>query len=85
MAMHLPTELIRYGCDVDAEEFRDVVQELKAVMFPAWTDEELSFHCEHDAPSFVRAVRSRVRCAGLPDHLIMRVLFNCRKRQREAS
>lgn len=85
MAIRLEVELPRYGCDVDADEFRDVVQELKAVMFPCWSDEELSFHCEHDAPAFVRAVRSRVRCVGLPDYLIMRTLFNGRKSSREAS
>lgn len=83
MAIRLEEELHRYGCDMDAEEFRDVVQELKAVMFPTWTREELALHPEHEATVYVRAVRSRVHCEGLPDHLIMRTLFNCEKRCRE--
>lgn len=80
MAIKLENELTIYGCDVDPEEFRDIVMELKAVMFPMWTDEELLCHCDHDAPMFCRAVRSRVRCDGLPDHLITRTLLNVRKK-----
>lgn len=82
MAVLLETDLPLFGCDLDPDEFRDIVQELKAVMYPDWTDEELKNHLD-DARAYVQAVRSRCRCAGLPDHLILRTLSNIRKRPHE--
>jgi len=76
----LEVELPRYGCDVDPETFREVVAELKEVMFPCYTDEELLYHLD-DSRAYVMAVRSRIRCLGLPDFLILRTMINVRKNQ----
>ena len=78
MAYLLKDELPRYGCDTAPQEFKEIVRELKAVMFPSWTDEELLYH-PRNALDLVNAVRSRVRCGGLPDFLVLRALGNSRK------
>lgn len=77
--IQLKVELPRFGCHMDQAEFKEIILELKAAMYPEWTDEELLYRCDTDARAFVAAVRSRVGCAGLPDYLIMRALVNSRK------
>ena len=78
MAINLKQELVRYGCEVDVDDFRDIVREMKTVIFPHWSDEELTFHLD-ESRCFVDAVRSKCRCPMLPDHLILRTLCNKRK------
>lgn len=78
--LRLEVELPRYGCDIDPQEFREIVRELKQVMTPHWTDEELLYHLS-EAGQYVRAVQSRINCPGLPDFIILRTLQNTRKAQ----
>ena len=76
--MRLRDELKVFGCKTDEQDFRDIVMELHAIMHPNWTDEELLFH-PRDAIRYAEAIRCRSECAGLPDHMILRTLVNCRK------
>jgi hypothetical protein len=80
MAVLLAKELKALGFDrgeFTLAEFRDVVQEVFAVLHPSWTDEELLFN-PHDALRFCDAVRCRT-CLGIPDNFILRTLVNVRK------
>lgn len=77
--IQLEKELPRYGCDIDPKEFREIILELKAVMTPHWTSEELLYHMD-DVRQYVNAVRCRTQCVGLPDFLVLRTLINIRKR-----
>lgn len=76
--MTLADELKLYGSEMDANEFKDVIQELHAVMHPSWNPEQLLYHLR-DALRYCEAVRARAG-QGLPDEMIMRRLNNCRKR-----
>ena len=85
MAMNLERELRAAGCDLDPEVFRDTVQEVLAVLFPAWNDEELTRHPETHVPEYLWEVRRRCGCRAIPDHVIIGTLQNCRKCCREAA
>ena len=75
--MKLADELALYGSGADPEAFREVLQELHAIMHPAWTSEQLLYR-PADALRFCEAVRAR--CGpGLPDEAILRRLTNLRK------
>ena len=74
----LATELERLGCETSADGFRDMIQELKAVMYPCWTDEELMQHPD-EAKRYCVVVRRQCKCKNLPDNLILRTLSNVRK------
>lgn len=81
--MTLTDELKLYGATVDADEFNDIIQELHAVMHPAWTSEQLLYHLR-DGLRYCDAVRAR--CGqGLPDEMILRRLNNKRKRPGKAA
>lgn len=75
--MNLDDELKFYGSTMDADEFSDMIQELHAVMHPAWNAEQLLYHLR-DALRYCEAVRARAG-QGLPDEMILRRLNNCRK------
>lgn len=77
----LKNELDAVGCDIDEAEFRDIVQEIKAVLFPTISDEEMICHTESHARHYIAAVRARCQCQNLPDWLINRTLLNIRKAQ----
>jgi hypothetical protein len=74
----LKSELKTLGCDLEPEDFRDLLLELQQVMYPDWTDEELKNH-PAEAQTYCRAVRHRT-VPAMPDHLILRTLTNIRKR-----
>lgn len=76
----LARELTSADCTLSPDEFRDTVQELKAIMYPAWSDEELTYHPE-EAILFCNAVRKKSRCLALKNNLILRTLANSRKRR----
>ena len=76
--MKLADELRLYGSGCDAGEFNNLIQELHAVMHPAWSIEDLCYEPRH-AAIYCEAVRARAG-SGLPDRMIMKRLTNCRKR-----
>jgi hypothetical protein len=82
--MNLESELREAGCEMDAEVFRDVVQEVKAVLFPTWSDEEMLRHPETHVPEYLWEVRRRCECRNLRDYVILGTLQNCRKGSRGA-
>lgn len=67
-----------FGCDIDADEFRDLIQEVFSVMHPAWTDEDMLYH-PRDAIRYCEAIRCRTDCDGLSDEFVLRSLVNIRK------
>lgn len=86
--MTLSEQLERLGYTLGQGEFKDVVQEVFAVLFPSWTDEELSKHwwevrrycVEVQRRTFGELKPARRRLAHA---LIMGTLINLRKRRRE--
>jgi hypothetical protein len=79
--MQLADELRLYGCECDPLEFHDILVELLHAMHPDWNQEQLLYH-PTDGLGYVRAVRCRARCDGLPEEVILRRLNNIRKNGR---
>jgi hypothetical protein len=76
--MRLQDELKEYGCEVEAQEFREVLADTFARMFRGWTDERMI--CDTPAArDFCNTVRRVVNCPGLPDVVINMNLLNMRK------
>ena len=78
MAARLKTRLCQYGCSLSPSEFRELVGDLKDVMFPDFTDEHLSF-TRDEADQYCEAVRNRAGCKALPRVFILHCLANIRK------
>lgn len=78
MAERFQTRLRNSGCDMDIDEFRDLLVEQFHGLYRAWTDEDLMHHPD-EAHKFCRHIRSMTNCAGLTDELILRVLSGSRK------
>jgi len=60
-------------------EFYDLLDELRRNLYPEWTEDELACH-PHDAQQFCEIVRRKAG-APLPDSVIMKGMFNRRKRK----
>lgn len=78
MATPLRIQLQQYGCDLSAPEFRDLLADIKAGMFPSWTDETLSY-TRDEADEFCEVVRRRANCPSLPRVFILGSLNGIRK------
>jgi hypothetical protein len=78
MAMLLEKELELYGCEVAANEFNELLADLHIQMHPSWTTEQLLYRPSYGI-TFVNAVRSKTRCHGLPEEMVLRRLQNLRK------
>lgn len=76
--VRLEDELKAYRCTVDPEQFRDIIGDLKAAMYPSWSDEDL-LHRPIEALRFCAVVRDRVRSLDLPDEIILGTMTNMRK------
>lgn len=73
----LSSELELLGCSMPSADFLDLLQEVRAVMFPAWSDDQML--CNPDqSKQFCNVIRAK---AGelLIDDLILRSLLNARK------
>lgn len=81
MVVKLQDELKQYGCDVDAQEFREILADTFARMFRGWTDERMVSDTAA-ARDFDNAVRRIVNCPDLPDVLINMTILNMRKNSR---
>lgn len=76
--MRLEDELKLYGCEMDAQSFRECLANTFANMFKGYTDEQML--CEPDATKdFDRTIRRIVNCPGLPDSVINKTILNMRK------
>jgi hypothetical protein len=69
-------DLRAVGYTAGRERFYDKVEELRKVLFPDWTADELACH-PHEAQQFCEVVRKAV--APVPDHLVMKALMNRRR------
>lgn len=79
MPILLKEELSAAGYKDDPERFREMLADLKNALYRNWTEEELSLH-PADAHQFCNVVRYRTSLDMLPDSLILRTLYNRRKR-----
>jgi hypothetical protein len=75
---NIDAELRAVNCSLSRDEFSDLVEGVRKVLYPDWSRDELACH-PHDALQFCDVVRSKSG-APVPDHLIMQVLLNRRKR-----
>lgn len=74
--------LEEYGCEMGVFVFWEALVELRANLYPAWTDEEMMCHWR-DAGKFCKEFkRQNPQAKGVPDHYILRSLTNARKASR---
>lgn len=74
----LEVELRDVGYRGDIRDFRDTLLDLKIGLYRSWSDEMLVLH-PREAMRYCDIVRYRFGLDGLPDHLILRILFAIRK------
>lgn len=78
MGRPLRLQLPEFGCELSPDEFRELLVDLKVEMFPAFTDERLSF-TRDEAEEYCGVVRRRAECSGLTREFILANLNNVRK------
>jgi transcriptional regulator with XRE-family HTH domain len=78
MPRKLETELKECGCSLDVTGFRERIDELRVLMFPNWTADDLVCH-PRDACNYCDKVRSAIGCDKLEDFVILKALLNIRK------
>jgi hypothetical protein len=76
--MQLEKELVAAGCTMDPEEFRRMVVEMCVDIFPGFSEEDVA-HSSERVSLFCDTIRSKARCPGLADAVIMKTLTNRRK------
>jgi hypothetical protein len=72
-------ELRAAGSNLTRTEFYNLVEGLRAKLYPHWSQDELACH-PHDAAQFCDIVRMNAK-APLPDNVIMKALLNRRKQK----
>ncbi|SRR5579883_75542 len=77
--LNLDAELRAAGCLLNREQFYEEIERTRKASYPEWTQDELACHPQ-EALRFCETVRSKVQ-APVPDHLIMKAMFNARKRK----
>jgi hypothetical protein len=77
--LNLDAELRAVGCLLNREQFYEEIDRTRKAIYPEWTQDELACHPQ-EALRFCEIVRSKVQ-APVPDHLIMKAMFNARKRK----
>jgi hypothetical protein len=78
MAQRYATRLRKSGCDMDIEDFRDLLVDTLHGMYRNWNDEDL-MHNPREAGEFCNYIRRVTNCGALSDDLILRVLSGRRK------
>ena len=84
MRPRIADQLREMGCEATAEEFRRVLADTKAELFPDLTDEHLAF-TRHEAERYCKEVRARVACQKLPRVFILTQLVGLRKNKPKAA
>lgn len=74
----LGKELEFYGCDMDPDEFNDMLADLHHNMHREWNPEQLLYRPSYGI-TFVNAVRARSN-QSLPEEMILRRLRNLQKK-----
>ena len=78
MAILLKVELEAIGWTKTVEQFRELIADVFANMFPSWTDEDLLCN-PREAIRFCRNMQHASALPDLSEALILRTLTNCRK------
>lgn len=77
MSVPLRKHLEEFGCDIEPDDFRDMLADMLAALYPGWTDERLTRNPD-DAKRYCAAVRARTGL-DLPDEFVLQTLTNIRK------
>jgi hypothetical protein len=78
LVARLSLTLADFGIDLGPEEFVDLLADMMAQLYPAFTIDELLVR-PREALRFCDAARQRLDCYDLPDDVILRALLNRRK------
>ena len=78
MIRKLETELEEFGCNLDPNTFRELLEDRKVATSPSWTIDDLVCHPQ-EAKEFCDLIRSESSSPKLPDSLILRTLMNVRR------
>jgi hypothetical protein len=71
-----------FGCGASVDEFRTALVEVKAELFPDWSDEALIV-TRDEAAEFCQAVKKRLGAPRLTRPFILRALVGIRKQKRK--
>ncbi len=74
----LKSKLSEIGCDIDEDQFRELVSDCLADMYKSQTIDEVLCHPQ-EAAALCNYIRSRGECDELTDELILTTLLNNRK------
>lgn len=74
----LEDRLAANSCEMPLEKVQDVLVDLMADQYSAWSVDELLLH-PREASQYCDLARRRLDSPGLPDDLILRCLINRRK------
>lgn len=78
MLRKLEVELTECGCHLTSNDFREHLEEQKALVAPAFNTDELVCHPK-EAMEYCDVVRKATSCPKLSDFLILRTLMNIRR------
>lgn len=78
MPVNLSESLQAAGYKEGTEQFRKLVVNLKAVMYPTWTVDYLLLN-PRDSELLCQVIRLRTGCDLFPSHIILGTLLNSRK------
>jgi len=78
MSRKLQDELKECGCELEPEQFRELLEERKMTTSPAWTIDDLVCHPD-EAKNFCNLIRQETNCPKMADDLILRTLMNVRR------
>ena len=77
--MFLDDELKQYGCEINGEEFNQMLTDLHGTMNKGLNEEQLLYDC-FKGVRFVETVRDLCNCPRLSAEMILRRLNNIRKK-----
>ncbi len=73
-----------FGCEASVEEFRQTLADVKAEMFPDWSDEALIV-TRDEAAAFCQAVKKQLGSPRLTRPFILTALIGVRKARKRRS
>lgn len=73
-----------FGCEASVEDFRTALAEVKAEMFPGWSDEALIV-TRDEAANYCQAVKKRLNAPRLTRPFILTALIGVRKAKKRTT
>lgn len=84
MKPRVANTLKEFGCEASVEEFRQILADLRAEMFPDWSDEALIVTRDESA-AYCQAVKKRLGSPRLTRPFILTALIGVRKARKRRS